>query len=120
LVIQATAIGQSGQVLVLDMGEPVRIVDLARTMIRLAGKTERQIAIEFSGLRAGEKLFEELLADADSTLATPFRQLRIAQLESRDAPLAELLQLAGTADCALGDAAVRAALAAAVPEYRPT
>jgi len=53
LVLQAAAIGQSGQVLVLDMGEPVRIVDLARDLIRLAGHTTEEIPIEFTGLRAG-------------------------------------------------------------------
>jgi hypothetical protein len=79
-VLQAAAIGQSGQVLVLDMGEPVRIVDLARQLIRLAGHTEDEIGIEFSGLRPGEKLYEELLADADTTLPTVIPQLRIAKL----------------------------------------
>lgn len=68
LVIQAGAMAKGGEVFVLDMGEPVRITDLARSMIKLAGLTEKtpssldgQIAIEFVGLRPGEKLFEELL-----------------------------------------------------------
>ncbi len=61
LVVQAGAIGSSGQVLVLDMGEPVRIVDLARNMIRLSGKEpDRDVAIEFVGARPGEKLHEVL------------------------------------------------------------
>jgi len=80
LVLQAAAIGESGQVLVLDMGEPVRIVDLAKELIRLAGHAPDEIAIEFTGLRAGEKLFEELLADADATVATAVPRLRVAQL----------------------------------------
>jgi FlaA1/EpsC-like NDP-sugar epimerase len=70
LVLQAAAIGESGQVLVLDMGEPVKIVELAREMIRLAGHRDGEIAIEMSGLRPGEKLHEELLADADQTVKT--------------------------------------------------
>ena len=80
LVLQAAAIGESGQVLVLDMGEPVRIVDLAKELIRLSGHAPDEIAIEFTGLRAGEKLFEELLADADATVATAVPRLRVAQL----------------------------------------
>ena len=80
LVLQAAAIGESGQVLVLDMGEPVKIVDLAKTMIRLAGRTESEIPIVFSGLRPGEKLFEELLACADTTLPTPHARLLVAIL----------------------------------------
>ena len=117
LVLQAAAIGESGQVLVLDMGEPVKIVDLARQLIRLAGHSEDEIAIEFSGLRPGEKLFEELLADADSTIATPIRQLRIAQLQQALGDIDELLALARAQGVAPGLLETRAALAAAVREY---
>lgn len=64
LVLQATAIGKGGEVFVLDMGKPVKIVDLARDMIRLAGlKEDEDICIEFTGLRPGEKLFEEIFLD---------------------------------------------------------
>jgi FlaA1/EpsC-like NDP-sugar epimerase len=117
LVLQAAAIGESGQVLVLDMGEPVRIVELARQLIRLSGHSADEIEIEFSGLRSGEKLYEELLADADTSVPTHVAQLRIARLEHRpaqDAPLLELAQRAAPAD----DEAVRATLERAVPEYR--
>ncbi|WP_310390061.1 nucleoside-diphosphate sugar epimerase/dehydratase [Roseateles sp.] len=81
LVVQAAAIGETGQVLVLDMGEPVRIVDLARDMIRLSGRGQDEIQIEFSGLRPGEKLFEELLADSDTTLPTSCAGLALARLD---------------------------------------
>jgi len=119
LVLQAAAIGQSGQVLVLDMGEPVKIVDLARQLIRLSGHAEDEIAIEFSGLRPGEKLFEELLADADSTIATPVNRLRVARLESRDTSVAGLVQWAVSEPPVPADNAVREALMQTVPEYRP-
>ncbi len=63
LLLQAGLQGKGGEILVLDMGEPVRIVDLARDMIKLSGADPAKIAIVFTGLRPGEKLFEELLAD---------------------------------------------------------
>lgn len=77
LVVQACAIGGTGQVFVLDMGEPVRIVELAKTMIRMSGV---EVRVEFTGLRPGEKLYEELLAGNDQTLPTDVERLRIAQL----------------------------------------
>jgi len=58
---------------VLDTGEPVRIVDLARDLIRLSGFTEDDVRIEFTWLRPGEKLYEELLADNETTLPTPVK-----------------------------------------------
>ncbi|WP_237218202.1 polysaccharide biosynthesis protein [Rugosibacter aromaticivorans] len=75
---------EGGKIFVLDMGEPVKIVDLARDMIRLSGLDEHAIKIEFTGLRPGDKLFEELLADNESTLPTPHPKLRIAK--ASDAP----------------------------------
>jgi FlaA1/EpsC-like NDP-sugar epimerase len=92
LVLQAAALAESGQVYVMDMGEPVKIIELARTMIRLAGHHEDEIGIVFSGLRPGEKLYEELLADADQTLPSKHERLRIAKLNS-DAEPAALLSL---------------------------
>ena len=118
LVLQAAAIGESGQVLVLDMGEPVRIVDLARDMIRLAGHTLEEIPIVFTGLRPGEKLYEELLADGDSTVATAVPSLRLARLDSRMACLHELLSpIVALNDAAPAERAVRAVLKRAVVEF---
>ena len=119
LVLQAAAIGESGQVLVLDMGEPVKIVDLARDMIRLSGRSVDEIRIEFTGLRPGEKLYEELLADADATLSTPVPQLRLAKLEAREHSIAALLELVAPSTTSLSDSDIRNALERAVPEYQP-
>jgi FlaA1/EpsC-like NDP-sugar epimerase len=80
LVIQAAVIGESGQVLVLDMGEPVRIADLARQMIRMSGHSTDDVRIEYTGLRPGEKLFEELLADQETSLPTTCAGVRVARL----------------------------------------
>jgi FlaA1/EpsC-like NDP-sugar epimerase len=79
LVMQAGLMGRSGQIFVLDMGEPVKIADLALQMIQLSGYTEDDIRIEYTGLRPGEKLYEEVLADAEHTLPTPHPKLRIAK-----------------------------------------
>ena len=82
LVMQAGLMGQGGEIFVLEMGEPIRIADLARDMIRLSGFSEDEIRIEFTGLRPGEKLFEELLTDSEHTLPTPHAKLRVAQAET--------------------------------------
>lgn len=84
LVMQAGLMGEGGEIFVLDMGEPVKIVDLAKDMIKLSGFTEDEIKIEFSGLRPGEKLFEELLADDEHTLPTPHEKLRMASARAVD------------------------------------
>jgi FlaA1/EpsC-like NDP-sugar epimerase len=123
LVLQAGLIAsrqqEGGQVFVLDMGEPVKIVDLARDLIRLSGFTEDEIKIEFTGLRPGEKLYEELLADGESTLPTPHPKLRIAKPSAApdDHWLADLEQwLAVPSRC---EADVKQGLKALVPEYQP-
>ena len=78
LVMQAGFMGKGGEIFVLDMGDPIRILDLAKDMIRLSGFTEEEIKVEFSGLRPGEKLYEELLANDEKTMPTPHEKLRIA------------------------------------------
>jgi FlaA1/EpsC-like NDP-sugar epimerase len=118
LVLQAAAIGESGQVLVLDMGQPVKIVDLARDLIRLAGHTLDEIPIVFSGLRPGEKLYEELLADSDASMPTPFERLRIARLDADGPPVDDLLTLAAQRGAMVDDETVRQVLARTIPEYR--
>lgn len=118
LVLQAAAMGEGGEIFVLDMGEPVRIVDLAHKMIHLSGYTDEEIRIEFSGLRPGEKLYEELLADAEQTRPTPHPKLRIARSRAVDGGfLADLRSW--LAQPAQADATVRAELHERVPEYVP-
>jgi len=79
LVMQAGLMGKGGEIFVLDMGAPVKIADLALDMIRLSGFSADEIKIEYVGLRPGEKLYEELLADDEHTMPTPHEKLRIAQ-----------------------------------------
>jgi FlaA1/EpsC-like NDP-sugar epimerase len=81
LVMQAGFLGKGREIFVLDMGQPVRILDLAKDMIKLSGMSEDEIKIVFSGLRPGEKLYEELLAEDELTLPTPHKKLRIANSE---------------------------------------
>jgi FlaA1/EpsC-like NDP-sugar epimerase len=120
LVLQAGLMGQGGEIFVLDMGEPVKIVDLARLMIRLAGRSEEDIPIVFTGLRPGEKLFEEVLADAETTLATPHPKLRVAKArDAEPARVGEITQWITTTEAATGEE-VRTRLQAWVGEYRPT
>ena len=118
LVLQAGLMGKGGEIFVLDMGEPVKIVDLAKELIRLSGLTEEDIKIEYSGLRPGEKLYEELLADDEHTLPTPHPKLRIAQANQVEADWLPRL-LTWTAATAKGDHEVRADLTGWVPEYQP-
>ncbi len=78
LVLEAVTIGKGGQILVFDMGKPVRIYDLAKRMIRLSGHTD--VEIEISGLRPGEKLYEEVLNDEETVLPTTHRKIKCAKV----------------------------------------
>ncbi|MBN2475478.1 MAG: polysaccharide biosynthesis protein [Pirellulales bacterium] len=101
LVIQAGAIGKGGEILLLDMGDPVRIVDLAADMIRLSGlQLGRDVEIEFSGLRPGEKLFEELHVRGERRLPTPHPKITVADRKRRNprAVMAAIDRLVQAAD----------------------
>jgi FlaA1/EpsC-like NDP-sugar epimerase len=78
LVLEASSMGKGGEIFVLDMGKPVRIVDLARQLILLSGlKPDRDIAISFTGVRAGEKLYEELNTADEHAVATPHQRIKV-------------------------------------------
>ena len=118
LVMQAGLMGRGGEIFVLDMGEPVLISDLARDLIRLSGFTENEIKIAFTGLRPGEKLYEELLADDETTLTTPHPKLRIARATQEDGVwLSRLLDWLNLPQ-PRSDDEVRGDLARWIPEYR--
>nr|WP_206293767.1 nucleoside-diphosphate sugar epimerase/dehydratase [Humisphaera borealis] len=119
LVMQAGAIGKGGEVFVLEMGSQVKILDLARELIRRHGlEPDRDIQIRFSGIRPGEKLYEELARDDERTARTSHEKIRVWHLPPADPAEVErgLEVLAGSVDSP--DKAV-AALAACVPEYQP-
>jgi len=120
LVLQAASIGESGQVLLLDMGDPTRIVDLAKALIRLAGHTNGEICIELTGLRAGEKLYEELLADGDTTLSTAVVRLSVALLQSQVCGLDVLNWVQQMSSGNAVENSARKHLRALVPEFRDT
>jgi FlaA1/EpsC-like NDP-sugar epimerase len=114
--------GEGGEIFILDMGKPVKIVDLARDLIRLSGlRTEEEIEIVFSGVRPGEKLFEELSTGSESADKTKHPKIFIGRIAPHQwAEVYEqstaLLAMVNTADVAT----IRDALAALVPEYKST
>jgi FlaA1/EpsC-like NDP-sugar epimerase len=88
LVIQAGAMGEGGEVFVLDMGEPVKIVDLAEEIIRLSGyEPGRDIEIVYTGIRPGEKLFEEILTSDEAAIATRHKKIFVSQEHQPDAEI---------------------------------
>ncbi len=119
LVMQAGLMGKGGEIFVMDMGEPVKIVDLARDMIRLSGYLDGDVRIEFIGLRPGEKLYEELLTDDEKTLPTPHPKLRIARAQAMLAG-EELDRLkAWLEGPPLEEQEIKLRLMQLVPEYAP-
>jgi FlaA1/EpsC-like NDP-sugar epimerase len=101
LVLEAGSMGHGGEIYIFDMGQPVKIVDLAQRMITLSGRTD--VRIEFTGLRHGEKLYEELLSDKEQTLPTYNEKIRIAKVREYDYATAnrliqELIDLSYTYD----------------------
>ncbi|HET9405085.1 MAG TPA: nucleoside-diphosphate sugar epimerase/dehydratase [Burkholderiales bacterium] len=119
LVLQAGLMGGKGEIFVLDMGEAVRIADLARDLIKLSGFAEDDIRITYTGLRPGEKLYEEPLADGESLLPTPHPKLKVARARAENDGWLPRLESWLLQERVMDDAAVRAELAKWVPEYSP-
>jgi FlaA1/EpsC-like NDP-sugar epimerase len=126
LVVQAGAMARGGDVFVLEMGEPVRIADLARTMIHLSGLSERtaadpdgDIAVEYVGLRAGEKLYEELLIGESVVPSGHSRIMCARERHIEPALLDKMLESLRLACEANDPAAMLRQLRNLVPEYRP-
>ena len=117
LVLQAGTMGLGGEVFVLDMGEPVKIVDLANDMIRLSEPTDSDIKVVYTGLRPGEKLFEELLAHDEHTRPTPHPKLRVAKAREVAAGFLDTLTSWLNQDRMPDDSEVRRDLKRWVPEY---
>jgi FlaA1/EpsC-like NDP-sugar epimerase len=118
LVLEAGAMGEGGEVFVFDMGESVKIIDLAKKMIKLNGlELGKDIEIKVTGLRPGEKLYEELLADDENTLPTHHPLILKAKVREIEASIEkeidELIQLFGTQD----NHKLVAKMKSLVPEY---
>jgi FlaA1/EpsC-like NDP-sugar epimerase len=121
LILQAGAMGKGNEIFILDMGKPMRIVDLARDLIRLSGfEPDRDIPIKFTGLRPGEKLYEELITEGEGIVATNHEKVLVVQgtpcsQDALNAKIDELLAVSGTYDAA----AIKKKLQEIVPEYTP-
>ena len=126
LVLQASVIGEKGDTLVLDMGEPLAILELARTMIRLSGRNEKQVAIQFTGLRPGEKLIEELFYAYEDVCPTSCPKIKKARGPAQDwTTLSQKLEELEATLFLNGSETVRSKIKEIVPEYmcdhtRPT
>ena len=118
LVLQAFAIGNHGDILVLDMGESVRILDLARSLIRLSGKSEEDVEIKFTGLREGEKLKEELFYDQENVTPTACDKIKRTNGPHRNwSELCRQLDELGASLHVDGPSPVRGKIKEIVPDY---
>lgn len=118
LVLEAGSMGEGGEIFIFDMGEPVKILDLAKRMIRLSG-VQNKIKIEFSGLRHGEKLYEELLNSSEHTIPTYNKKIMVANVREYDYKKADKLvtELIENSFC-YDDMVNVAAMKAIVPEFK--
>ena len=119
LIVQAGALGQGGEIFVLKMGLPVRIADLARDLIVLSGKDPAEIRVKFTGLRPGEKLYEELITAGEGVLETGHDKIMVLRSEKEPVENDEKLAILFEAARLFEHEGVRRRLQALVPEYEP-
>jgi FlaA1/EpsC-like NDP-sugar epimerase len=121
LILQAGAMGEGGEIFILDMGKPVRILDLVRDLIRLHGlEPGREITIRFIGLRPGEKLHEELITEGEGIVATAHEKIHVLRgnhcnLQELNTSIDELLAIVSSYDAP----AIKNKLQQIVPDYKP-
>ena len=122
LVLQAGGLGKGGEIFVLKMGTPVRIADMARDLITLSGFVpDEEIKIEFSGLRPGEKLYEELITEGENISTTRFKDIMVLKnaepipIEDMNQHVRDLVELAQAGDAR----GIKEKLKCVVPEYCP-
>ena len=121
LVLQAFSIGDNGNVLVLDMGKPIRILDIAKTLIRLSGIPEDDVEIVFIGLRPGEKLFEDLFYQFEQRLSTPAQKVLRTEGALMSWPELRVRLSALRAECLTGiSVRIRRSVKEIVPQYQWT
>jgi FlaA1/EpsC-like NDP-sugar epimerase len=121
LVLQAAALGESGQIMVLEMGEPIKIVDLIQHLLQLVGKSADEIPIQYVGLRPGEKLSEELLAPYESSLETTHTNIKTFN-SNGDHPAETIIKIELALEkvyAGMSEEDVRKMLKDLVPEYQP-
>jgi FlaA1/EpsC-like NDP-sugar epimerase len=121
LILQAGVMGEGGEIFILDMGTPVKIVDMARDLIRKSGfRPDVDIEIKFIGLRPGEKLHEELITEGEGVVRTPHEKIfvlkgNVCDLNWLNQRIEELVRLAHDQDAS----GIKAKLKEIVPEYQP-
>jgi FlaA1/EpsC-like NDP-sugar epimerase len=121
LILQTGAMGEGGEIFILEMGKPIRILDMARDLIRLQGyEPEKDIPIQFIGLRPGEKLYEELITEGEGIVSTSHEKIMVLRGNSSDraffsSQVDKLIKMADTYD----DVGIRATLQEILPEYNP-
>jgi FlaA1/EpsC-like NDP-sugar epimerase len=122
LILQAGTMGEGGEIFILDMGKPIKVVELARDLIRLHGlEPDRDIPIEFIGLRPGEKLYEELITEGEGIVPTGHKKIMVLRgtVEDRDRLRQNIEEMSKVSQIGENDA-IRKKLQDIVPEYQPT